>query len=98
VTRHVREGGAANTDEKAIAPPLEVLPVLLRDRLETAADKALLELGSLLESKGGAPIVDISLDFRGREIRSEAELDRLLDDIKRRILHELSARHHVRLK
>lgn len=98
VLRHVREGGAATTDERAVAPPLETLDVQLSMRREAARSKALAELGTVLEAKGEAPTVELSLDFSGREIKSEAELDRLLDELRRRILHELSAKHRVRLK
>lgn len=98
VLRHLREGGAATTDEKAIAPALESLPALLRARLDSSTEKALLELGATLEAKGGTPTVDVTLDFRGREIKSEPELDRFLEELRRKILHELSANHHVRLK
>jgi len=98
VTSHLRVGGAANTDEKAVVPALEVLPTLLRDRLEHATEKALLQLSALLEAQGGPPTVEVSLEFRGREIKSEAELDRFIEELRRKIVHELSANNYVRLK
>ncbi len=98
VTTHLRAGAAANTDEKAIAPALEVLPTLLRDRLEHATEKALMQLSALLEAQGGPPTVEVSLEFRGREIKTEAELDRFIEELRRRIAHELSANNYVRLK
>jgi hypothetical protein len=98
VLRHLREGGAATTDENAVAPPIETLEVQLAARLDAAKQKALAQLGAVLESLGEAPTVELSLDFSGREIKSEAELDRFLEELRRRILHELSSKHRVRLK
>jgi hypothetical protein len=40
----------------------------------------------------------VVLDFAGREIKTEGDLDRLLDEIRRRVLQELGAKHVVRLK
>lgn len=98
VTQHLREGAAANTDEKAIAPPLEALESHLAVRRANAENKALQQLDSLRESTGGRPVVEVSLALAGREIESEAELERLLDDLRERIRHELAANHKVRLR
>ncbi|WP_437640373.1 hypothetical protein [Sorangium sp. So ce854] len=42
-------------------------------------------------------MVEAVLGLNGREVESAAELERLLDELRRRILHELAARHRVRL-
>ncbi|AUX22426.1 hypothetical protein SOCEGT47_029290 [Sorangium cellulosum] len=98
VLRHLREGAAPNTDERAVAPALEVLEGLLAARREAAEARALAQLDTLLEGLGATPVVEVALDLGGREIDSAAALDRLLDEIRRRVLHELDARHRVRLR
>jgi hypothetical protein len=94
VLRYLSEGAASGTDDKAVAPPLEALEALLAMRRETAEAKALARLDALL----GTPTVDVVLDFAGREIKTEGDLDRLLDEIRRRVLQELGAKHVVRLR
>ena len=98
VLRHLRDGAAPGTDEHAIAPPLEALAPQLAARREAAETKALAALDELLAKRGEAPTVDVALDLRGREVRTEAELDRLIDELRQRILHELGAGHRVRLR
>jgi len=98
VLRHLREGAAPGTDDRAIAPPLEALETLLATRREVAEAKARAHLDALLESLGETPVVEVALDVSGREVESEAELERLLDEIRRRILHELAAHHRVRVR
>jgi hypothetical protein len=98
VLRYLQEGGAAGTDENAIAPHLATLETVLHARREAAEAKALAQLDAFLETLGESPTVELSLELGGREIRSEADLERLLDELRRRILHELGAKHRVRLK
>jgi len=94
VLRYLSEGAASGTDDKAVAPPLEALEALLAMRRETAEAKALARLDALL----GTPTVDVVLDFAGREIKTEADLDRVIDELRRKVLLELGAHHVVRLK
>ena len=94
VLRYLSEGAASGTDDKAVAPPLEALEALLAMRRETAEAKALARLDALL----GTPTVDVVLDFAGREIKTEADLDRVVDELRRKVLLELGANHVVRLK
>jgi len=98
VQRHLREGAAAGTDERAITPALEALEGLLEAKREAAEAKALAQLDGYLLEHGENPTVEVALELGGREIHTEADLDRLLDELKRRILHELAAHHRVRLK
>lgn len=98
VLQHLREGAAAQTDERAIAPPLDVLEGQLATRRQAAEHKALQQLDALRESSGERPVVEVTLGLAGRELETEAELDRLLADLRARILHELVAKHRVRLK
>jgi hypothetical protein len=94
VLRYLSEGAASGTDDKAVAPPLEALEALLTMRRETAEAKALARLDALL----GTPTVDVVLDFSGREIKTEADLERVIDELRRKVLLELGANHVVRLK
>jgi hypothetical protein len=98
VLRHLREGAAPGTDERAVAPALEALEGQLAARRDVAEAKALAQLDALLETLGETPVVEVALDLGGREIETEAELERLLDEVRRRILHQLAARHRVRLR
>lgn len=98
VTRHLREGAAANTDERAIAPALESLSDLLAMRRHAGEEKALLQLDALLETVGESPVVEVTLELSGREIRTPAELERALEALRQRVLAELASHHRVRLK
>jgi hypothetical protein len=98
VLRHLREGTAADTDENAIEPRLEALESLLAARREAAENKALAQLDVFLEGLGETPVVEVPLELSGREVASEAELERLIEALRRRVLHELGAHHRVRLK
>jgi hypothetical protein len=42
--------------------------------------------------------VEVSLQLGGKLITSTAELDRLLEDIRLQIVHQLDANHRVRLR
>ncbi len=98
VLRCMRDGASAGTDEKAIVPALEALEGLLKARRDNAEQKALAVLDSILQNKGGSPVVEVALDLTGREIADSDALERLLDELRQRILHELAAQHRVRLK
>jgi len=43
-------------------------------------------------------MVEVALDLGGREIADAEELERLLNELRKRVLHELAAHHRVRLK
>jgi hypothetical protein len=98
VIRPLREGAAARTDEKAIVPALEALEGLLSAARVAGEGKALAELDAVLESKGASPVVEVSLELAGREIADVDALERLLQELRKRILHELEAKHRVRIR
>ncbi len=52
----------------------------------------------ILEAKGASPVVEVALELGGREIANPEGLERLLSELRSRILHELKAHHRVRLK
>jgi hypothetical protein len=94
VLRHLSEGALPGTDEKAVAPPIEALEAQLAGRREVAESKALAQLDAFLET----PTVDLDLGLHRREIKTEGELNSVLEDIRGRVLAELGAGHRVRLK
>jgi hypothetical protein len=96
--RAVREGAAPHTDERAVAPSLDALEGLLATRRDAAERRAMTELDALLETLGARAVVEIGTELAGREIETEAELDRLLGELRRRVVHELAANHRVRLR
>ncbi|MBK6517532.1 MAG: BREX system P-loop protein BrxC [Polyangiaceae bacterium] len=98
VLRHLRDAADPRTDERAVAPPLEGLEATLAARREAGLVKAQRQLDELLEAAGATPVVEVDLSLAGREIETEAELDRLLEELKRKIIHQLAAHHRVRLR
>lgn len=54
-------------------------------------------LDELLERIIGQSTVEVSLQLGGRLITTAAELERLLEEIRRQIAHQLEANHRVRL-
>lgn len=94
----LREHAALNTDAKAIQPELAVLDSLFQARLHAALAKAVARLDELLEKLGEKPTVEVPLQLGGRLIRTPAELEQLLVEIRQQILHQLEANHRVRLR
>jgi len=94
VLLYLTEGAASGTDEKSVAPPLEALEALLSARREAAETRALARLDALL----GTPTVEVDLRLPGREIKNEADLEKLVNEIRERVLAELGVKHVVRLK
>lgn len=94
----LREQAALDTDAKAIQPELAVLDSLFQARLDQALGKAMSRLDERLEKIVGKPTVEVSLQLGGRVITTAAELERLLEDIRRQIAHQLEANHRVRLR
>jgi hypothetical protein len=45
-----------------------------------------------------AEVAEVTIELSGREIATEAELDRVLAELRRRVLHEFAAHHRVRLR
>lgn len=98
VLHHLQEVLGAGGTEDDVAPALETLEVFLAERRQAAERKALAELDSLLEEVGAGATVEIALELSGRELRSVAEFERLLESLRARVLPELTANHRVRLK
>lgn len=98
VLRHLQQGANASTDEKAIAPPIEALEAMLKQRREAAEVKATDSLDEILIGIGERPTVVVELHLPDREIKNEADLERWLSELRNRVLHELAAHNKVRLK
>jgi hypothetical protein len=96
VIQHLRD--AAMRDEDWSSPPFEALESHLTQRRDAAEAKARAQLDEILEKGGASPVVELEVSLAGREIETEAELDRVLDELRRRVLHQLAAKHRVRLK
>ncbi|MEY4544396.1 MAG: hypothetical protein RL685_591, partial [Pseudomonadota bacterium] len=94
----LRDHSTLKTDASAIQPELAVLDSLFQARLDKALAKAVSLLDELLEKLGEKPTVEVSLQLGGRLIATPAELDRLLDEIRRQVAHQLEANHRVRLR
>ena len=67
-------------------------------RRDAGEQEALVAFDTILEAKGGTPVVEVAPDLDGREIADAEDLERLLNQLRQRILHELAAHHRVRLK
>lgn len=84
------------TDEHAIAPSLEQLTGRFGPALSAAGKEANNRLDALL-SKSGAPIRQVQANLQDREIKDVEELERVLDEIRTRVLEQLKAGCRVRL-
>lgn len=98
VVGHLRTGAFAATDERAIVPALEALAGLLQAKRGSAEQRALAAFDALLEDKGASPVVEVALELSGREIADPAALERLLGELRAKILRELESKHRVRLR
>lgn len=98
VLSHLREGAAFDTKLDSPVPSLGDLEVGSSGRVRAGLEKALLHLDELCEAHGARPTVTVPLGVSGREIETEAELERLLDEVRQHILGELRAGRRVRLR
>ncbi len=87
--------GACDSDADAIAPPLVALhdPFLLR--LQRAKKEANERLDDLLSAD--QPIRPVDLGLRNREVRTEADVEALVEEVRRRLLEHVKAGARVRL-
>lgn len=87
----------ASTDENAVSPALDALRDAFERSLPLAEQDANDRLDAVL-SEGSQPLRrKVLLGLTGREISSEEELDRALDEVRVRVGEELRAGHKVRL-
>ena len=86
-----------DTTAEAIAPPLVSLKEPFALALRSAEDQANELLDEIL-SEGERPIIArVDLQLRNREVVSEADVEALVDEIRRRLLEQVHAGARVRL-
>lgn len=88
---------ATETAADAVAPSLEDLKEPFLVRLRGAEDKANEVLDELLSRDNAPLIVKVDLGLRNRELGSEREVELLLEEIRRKLMGQLSAGVRVRL-
>jgi hypothetical protein len=96
VLRHLALA-VTDTSAEAIAPSLEALGTPFQLALHQAEETANETLDEIL-SEGKRPlIVKVDLSLRNRELTSEAEVDSLLQEIRKRLLEQIAAGARVRI-
>ncbi len=86
-----------DTTAEAIAPPLSALKEPFSLALQRAEDQANDILDEIL-SEGDKPLIArVHLDLRNRELTSEADVDALVEEIKKRLMEQIRAGARVRL-
>ncbi len=86
-----------DTTANAVAPALHDLEAPFQIRLEQAEDSADDILDSILSAGRRPLIVKMDLSLRNREIATEADVDSLLEEIRKRLLEQLDAGVRVRI-
>jgi hypothetical protein len=86
------------TSEEAVYPGLSELATGFATRLADARQSALDKLLALESKSSGELIVRVSLELHDREIRSAADVDALLDEIRKRLLEQLAKAEKVRVR
>jgi len=86
-----------NTTAEAVAPPLKALKDAFRLALQNAEEQANETLDEIL-SEGEKPlIVKVDLSIRNREVTTEAEVDTLVEEIRKRLLEQVKSGARVRI-
>jgi hypothetical protein len=96
VLRPLTEAETTTTTD-AVSPPLEALKDPFLTRLKKAEDDANERLDAIL-SEGKKPlIVKVDLGLRNREVSTEPEVERLVSDVRERLLEQVRAGQRVRI-
>lgn len=86
-----------NTSDNAVSPSLLELRDGIRNALESAEEEANENLDQILSETTDSTIRKVPLGLRNREIGSKAELEALLDEVRRLVEPELAEGRRVRL-
>ena len=90
-------GAVTTTTADAIAPSLTALKDPFSQRLRTAEDAANEVLDSIL-SEGNKPlVVKVDLRLRNRELKSEADVEALVGEIRKRLVEQIRSGARIRL-
>ncbi len=88
---------AAITDADATAPTLAELRDAFARRLPAARAEATDRLDAVLSEGNAPPVRRLPVNLSGREIKDEADLERVLDELRQRVREQLKAGGRVRL-
>ena len=97
VLRPIKTAVRETTDE-AVAPTLAALLEGLSGRLEEAKRTAREQLDSVRSDATGEVIVKVTFEIRDREIRNEKDVEALIDELRTRLMDQLSKGPKVRLR
>ena len=85
-------------DPDGVAPALSAIAAEFQVRLASAFDEALSRLEAFLEERNRVPIKVVALGVAHRLVKSEAELEALLEDVRAKVGPHLATGMHVRIK
>lgn len=94
---HIVESAEHSTSDDAIAPSLLNLKSQFQVRMREAKAKANELLDQLLSQGDNPMIVTVDLSLDNRELKSEEDVEALLDEIRQRLLGQLKIGQRVRL-
>lgn len=93
----ILENAMDNTTEEAIAPKLIDLRDPFTLRLQRAEEQANDKLDEIL-SEGDKPMVrKVPLNLHNREINNQADIDRLIDEIRKSLMEQLASGVRIRI-
>jgi len=87
------EAALTITTEDAIAPSLSELDGPFRTALRAAEERA----NDILDECVAPMVVKLDLQLRGRELKSPADIDALLDELRDRLKAQLADNSFIRL-
>ncbi len=87
----------SDTTADALRPPLAGLREPFLIRLEQATAEANERLDEIIREKGKGQVAKVKIGLRNREVRTEAELEALLEVLRERVKEHLARGERVRL-
>jgi hypothetical protein len=86
-----------NTTDEAVAPPLSALVDPFTVALRRAEDDSNERLDEILSAADQPMVQKVDLSLRNREIKDEADVEALVDEIRKRLLKVIKTNARVRL-
>jgi len=86
-----------DTNAEQVHPPLKALADGARARIADALAEANDRLDKILSEGDRQQVVKLASNLRNREVRTEQELEAVLEDLRQRVSAQLRAGHRVRL-